>query len=340
MDENKYYIDRDGLIALVQNISNSIVQHTSGEITFTEETNPNTEDTIKSVDNPNNFPTVKAVTDYVENIDFKTINGESIVGEGDIQVNTETPPLADENTDGLMSKENYTDLNNIKEDVNTINENIGTINEDIGDIKQDLDTIKETTLPSIEGNLNNILQLLNDDENTERIQEIIDKYNQIQEFIDGLGDDNETLSGIIEDIQSLQSDVESLQDDLTELREIVEGIEGYDDSELWEAVNSSQESLQNLQQSISSLQHDVNELNQEVSFLQGDVRNINQNIEGLDQRITNLEQNPVVPDNLLNHVVLTQHEYDNLQEYDEDTLYLILEDEGWGFGDKFPVILT
>ena len=318
MDENKYYIDRDGLIALIQNISNSIIQHTSGEITFTDETDPNTEDTIKSVDNPNNFPTVKAVTDYVENIDFKTINGESIVGEGDIQVSTETPPLADENTDGLMSKENYTDLNNIKGNVNTING-------DIVGIKQDLNTIKNTTLPSIEENLTNILQLLNDDENSERIQEIIDKYNQIQEFIDGLGDDDETLSGIIEDIQSLQDDVESL-------REIVEGI---DDSELQEAVNSLQQSINSLQQSISSLQHDVNELNQEVSFLQGDVRDINEDIEGLDQRVTNLEQR-----NSLNHVVLTQYEYDNLQEYDEDTLYLILEDEGWGFGDKFPVILT
>ena len=65
--ENKYYINEDGLIVLVQSISNSIIQHTSGEITFTDITNPNTGETTKSVDNPNNFPTVKAVTDYLKN---------------------------------------------------------------------------------------------------------------------------------------------------------------------------------------------------------------------------------------------------------------------------------
>ena len=65
--ENKYYINEDGLIVLIQSISNSIIQHTSGEITFTESTNPVNGQTTKSVDNPNNFPTVKAVTDYLKN---------------------------------------------------------------------------------------------------------------------------------------------------------------------------------------------------------------------------------------------------------------------------------
>ena len=67
MVENKYYIDENGLITVIQSISNSIVQHTSGEITFTDTTNPNTGETTRSVDNPNNFPTVKAVTDYLKN---------------------------------------------------------------------------------------------------------------------------------------------------------------------------------------------------------------------------------------------------------------------------------
>ena len=42
--DKKYYIDEDGLIKLVQGISNSIIQHTSGEITFTE--NEQTEEKI------------------------------------------------------------------------------------------------------------------------------------------------------------------------------------------------------------------------------------------------------------------------------------------------------
>ena len=66
-EENKYYIDENGLIAVVQNISNSIIQHTSGEITFTEEENQETGETEKVLNNPNNFPTVQAVTNYLKN---------------------------------------------------------------------------------------------------------------------------------------------------------------------------------------------------------------------------------------------------------------------------------
>lgn len=61
--DNKYYINENGLITLVQSISNSVIQHTSGEINFT--TDPNTGE--KQLDKPNNFPTVKAVTDYLKN---------------------------------------------------------------------------------------------------------------------------------------------------------------------------------------------------------------------------------------------------------------------------------
>lgn len=61
--EKKYYIDENGLIKLVQGISNSIIEHTSGEITFTEDEQTGE----KILDKPNNFTTVKAVTDYLKN---------------------------------------------------------------------------------------------------------------------------------------------------------------------------------------------------------------------------------------------------------------------------------
>lgn len=67
--ENKYYIDENGLITLVQSISNSIISHTSGEIQFTEVENPETHEVEKVLQNPNNFPTVKAVTDYLKERD-------------------------------------------------------------------------------------------------------------------------------------------------------------------------------------------------------------------------------------------------------------------------------
>ena len=89
--DKKYYIDEDGLIKLVQGISNSIIQHTSGEITFTEDEQTGQ----KILDNPNNFPTVKAVTDYLKNrknlkIVQQSLNNPDIVseynGENEVQV--------------------------------------------------------------------------------------------------------------------------------------------------------------------------------------------------------------------------------------------------------------
>ena len=83
--ENKYYIDKNGLITVIQSISDSIIQHPSGEITFTETENPDTGETEKVLDNPNNFPTVKAVTDYLKNrkkLDvLQDSNSDNISGE-------------------------------------------------------------------------------------------------------------------------------------------------------------------------------------------------------------------------------------------------------------------
>ena len=75
--ENKYYIDENGLITLVQSISNSIIEHTSGEINFTEQEDPQTGEVEKIIDKPNNFPTVKAVTDYLKNRKKLTLVQES-----------------------------------------------------------------------------------------------------------------------------------------------------------------------------------------------------------------------------------------------------------------------
>ena len=44
--------------------------------------------------------------------------------------------------------------------------------------------------------------------------------------------------------------------------------------------------------------------------------------------------------NCMPHVVLTESEYEALQTYDANTVYLITEDSEWGFGDEFPIILT
>lgn len=60
-------------------------------------------------------------------------------------------------------------------------------------------------------------------------------------------------------------------------------------------------------------------------------------LEELTQRVTNLEQNP-------KHVFITQEEYDALESYERDTLYLIIEYHNTGsgsqFGDAFPLIFA
>ena len=40
------------------------------------------------------------------------------------------------------------------------------------------------------------------------------------------------------------------------------------------------------------------------------------------------------------HIVLTEQEYEDLEEYEPDALYLIIEDSDWGLDDGLPIILT
>ena len=42
------------------------------------------------------------------------------------------------------------------------------------------------------------------------------------------------------------------------------------------------------------------------------------------------------------HVFVTQGEYDSMPEHDTNTIYFVYDGttvEGWGFGDKLPIIL-
>lgn len=41
----------------------------------------------------------------------------------------------------------------------------------------------------------------------------------------------------------------------------------------------------------------------------------------------------------IKHIILTQQEYDALPNKEENVLYLIVNDDGWHFGDKFPIKL-
>ena len=91
-------------------------------------------------------------------------------------------------------------------------------------------------------------------------------------------------------------------------------------------------------------QQDINEdIYNEIQAVKdsgGNNPELYEEIEALSQRIQELEQSPR---DLVEHIFLTQEEYDSLTTYKKDTLYIIVEhksSEGSGscFGDTFPLI--
>ena len=77
----KYYLDDQGLIKVLQDLSSSINQKTSSRINVNTTEDPVTGEITHTVENPNNFATTGAVYDYVANQSRKklTINQQSAV---------------------------------------------------------------------------------------------------------------------------------------------------------------------------------------------------------------------------------------------------------------------
>lgn len=121
--------------------------------------------------------------EYVRKDNLKTINGQSLIGNDNLEVGQYNPANNDEN--GLMSNLHYTYL----------------------------EELRVTKLPKLERDISNILSILDTENSSEQIQAIINKYNQISEFIQNLGDDNdseEALSNIITRISNLENDISRL----------------------------------------------------------------------------------------------------------------------------------
>lgn len=85
MAARKYYVDDQGLIRVLQDISSKINQSTSPKITFTEIQDPETGEITKELNNPSNFATIGAVYDYVakQSRQNLTINKQSAVSSED-----------------------------------------------------------------------------------------------------------------------------------------------------------------------------------------------------------------------------------------------------------------
>lgn len=115
---------------------------------------------------------------YAKKSEFKTINNQSILGEGNIDISAEGVLLATPEKDGLMSKESY----------------------------QTLQEIRFIIIPQIEENIENLQNFINDDTN---VQDIIKKYYWIKEFIENLesSEDEELLYNIITQLSLIQDSI-------------------------------------------------------------------------------------------------------------------------------------
>ena len=273
------------------------------------------------------------LTPYVRKDGIKTVNGQSILGTGDIETG-DRYELADQNTDGLLSKELYVSLI----------------------------TIKNETLPQIQEHIDHILLLFDEEETPESIQEIIDRYNQISEFIKSLReeDDGQILYNILNDIEDLKDEFESLDSDIEnnikrEITDIKDDIADIHDSidSINTSINNIDEKIGNVEGSIgealTSLGTRLNSL-ERTSVSQETINSLSDRIgeeisraqgieNSLDRRVSELEQNPV--SNEVKHIFITQAQYEALESYERDTLYLIIESssEVSHFGDSFPFIL-
>lgn len=75
----KYYLDDQGVIKMLQDISAAINNKTSSRVEVTQVEDPETGEIIETVQNPGNFATIGAVYDYASKNKKLTVNQQSAV---------------------------------------------------------------------------------------------------------------------------------------------------------------------------------------------------------------------------------------------------------------------
>ena len=273
------------------------------------------------------------LSEYPKKSELKTINGQPIYGEGDIETGNRYD-IASQNNDGLLSKEFYVQLLEMRNE----------------------------TLPEIQERIDNLLLLFDDEQTPENIQNIIDRYNQICEFIASLGDsDNgQVLQQIIADINVLKTDVDSIEEDintnvkrdLTQVKDRIAELNGAinkinedmadADASVSEKFINVYERIQDIENTaggnLEGIRNDISELNNSVESINTNIDSIESDVSNLDNRVQQLEQNP--SRDSIKHIIITESEYEQLSEYEEDTLYIIVENDNWELGDGLPIILS
>lgn len=82
---------------------------------------------------------------------------------------------------------------------------------------------------------------------------------------------------------------------------------------------------------------------QEIKDLKNQINTDNLKSEIYQYILQHLED--ILPKDKIQHIFLTQEEYDALQSYEENALYFIVEEDEpvstvWGLGDNLPIILS
>lgn len=142
---------------------------------------------------------------------------------------------------------------------------------------------------------------------------------------------------------AINSVLEQLETSIQELVGTNEDTENNTINGLKNSINSLSEEIQQIQQILDNQEEDegggISE--EQLQPIINDISTISQQIEQLveyktssNQRIQQLENKQDIP-----HVVLTESEYEALQQYNEGTIYLIIENNEWSFGDDFPIVL-
>lgn len=139
------------------------------------------------------------LNEYPKKSEIKTLNGQSLIGTGNIQIQEGVNRLASDELDGLMSSESYITLQNIK----------------------------NTLIPGLEQSIENLQELINSDES---LSEIVEKFNAIKEFVENLDvEGEETLASIISNIdtlsQSIERETQRARAEETSLKERVRALE-------------------------------------------------------------------------------------------------------------------
>ena len=111
------------------------------------------------------------------------------------------------------------------------------------------------------------------------------------------------------------------------------------DSHLEEELNSLTRQFNELVEQIE--EGNIGNFEQRIQSNEESIRQLSQSINNLNNKIDNID---VTPKDSVKHVFITQAEYDALETYERNTLYLIVEyhnteKPGSHFGDTFPFVL-